>query len=381
MPDPTVLAEITDLRRRIHRRPELGFKEFATTRAVSDLLKEHDVPHQIRPEGTGIVVELGEGEPMVAYRADLDALPITEDRSLPLISEIDGVMHACGHDAHSAIAAGIAITLNREELEGRVRILFQPSEEQAPGGAEAMIEEGFVDGVRGIIALHADPSLPTGNIGLKAGPITAASDRFTVVVSGPGGHTARPHETPDTLLAAGALLSNLESMFSRRVDARIPRAVTFGSVHGGEAPNVIPASVRLSGTVRVADQKAWQDMGPIFTGLVHDIVAGHGVDVHVEYEPLIPPVVCEEGVVQMIEDAGRAVLGDENVHTTYTSMGAEDFSFFTNELPGALFRLGCSNGSWAPLHSAQFCFDEAALSIGLDVGAEAVRRLLAAHAG
>lgn len=378
MPDPTVLADITDLRRRIHRRPELGFKEFATTRAVSDLLKERDVPHQIRSEGTGIAVELGEGEPMVAYRADLDALPITEDRSLPWRSEIEGVMHACGHDAHTAIGAGIAITLAREELKGRVRVLFQPSEE-APGGAEAMIEDGFVDGVRGIIALHADPSLTTGTIGLKAGPITAASDRFVVVISGPGGHTARPHETPDTLLAAGALISNLEAMFSRRVDARIPRAVTFGSVHGGEASNVIPASVRLSGTVRVADQGAWQDMGPIFTELVHDIVAGHGVGVDVEYTPLIPPVICDEGVVQAIEDAGRSMIGDENVHTTYTSMGAEDFSFFTNELPGALFRLGCSDGPWAPLHSAKFQFDEAALAIGIDVGAEAVRRLLAAH--
>ena len=379
MPPPELLDAVRHLRRRIHRRPELGNKEFETTAAVSEALTLHGVPHEVRSEGTGIIAEFGaETGPVVGYRADLDALPITETLGIPFASEVPGVMHACGHDAHTAIAVGVAATLASETLPGRVRVIFQPAEEVFPGGAEALIDEGRADGLAAIVAMHADPGLAAGQVGIKAGPITSSSDRFTVIITGPGGHTARPHETPDTLLAAGKLLSELEALFSRRVDARIPRAVVFGSVHGGEASNVIPASVRLSGTVRIADRAAWRTMGATFTELVHQIVAPLGVGVSVEYEPGIAPVVNHEGVVQKVEDAARAVVGDEHVHSTYTSMGAEDFSHFTQAVPGALIRLGCADGGpFTPLHSASFRFDEAALGPGVDIGAETVRRLLA----
>jgi amidohydrolase len=378
MPDADLLAEITDLRRRIHRNPELGNKEYATTQAVSEVLTAHGVPHTIREAQTGLVAEFGGDGPVVGYRADLDALPITEATGLPFSSARPGLMHACGHDAHTAIAVGVAATLVGEDLPGRVRILFQPAEEIFPGGAEAIITEGHADGLDAIMALHADPSLRAGQVGIKPGPITSSSDRFTVVLSGPGGHTARPHETADTLLAAGKLLSELEALFSRRVDARIPRAVAFGSVHGGEASNVIPSSVRLSGTVRVADREAWREMGPIFTDLVGQIVAPLRVRATVEYEPGIAPVDNDEFVVQMIEDAARTVVGDHRVHSTFTSMGAEDFSAFTQVVPGALLRLGCSDGgAFTPLHSAGFIFEEPALAVGVDIGAESLRRLLA----
>jgi amidohydrolase len=379
MPPAELLDAVRHLRRRIHRRPELGNKEFETTAAVSEALERYGVPHEVRSEGTGVIAEFGSDTgPVVGYRADLDALPITEALGIPFASEVPGVMHACGHDAHTAIAVGVAATLAAEDLPGRVRVIFQPAEEVFPGGAEALVDEGRADGLSAIMALHADPALPAGHVGIKAGPITSSSDRFTVVITGPGGHTARPHETPDTLLAAGKLLSELEALFSRRVDARIPRAVVFGSVHGGEASNVIPASVRLSGTVRIADRAAWRTMDATFTDLVHQIVAPLGVGVSVEYEPGIAPVVNHEVVVLMIEDASQVVVGNEHLHSTYTSMGAEDFSHFTQAVPGALLRLGCSDGGpFTPLHSAAFRFDETALGVGVDVGAESLRRLLA----
>lgn len=379
MPDADLLAAITELRHAIHREPELGNKEFETTAAVARALTDHGVPHVVREAGTGVVAEFGDPDgPIVGYRADLDALPITETTGLPYASQRPGVMHACGHDAHTAIAVGIAATLVGEDLPGRVRLIFQPAEEVFPGGAEALVAEGWARNLAAIVAVHAEPALEAGQVGIKAGPITSSSDRFTIVLSGPGGHTARPHETPDTLLAAGKVLSELEALFSRRVDARVPRAVAFGSVHGGEAANVIPASVRLSGTVRVADRTAWREMEEVFTSLVHQVVAPLRVGVTIEYEPGIAPVVNHEGVVQMIEDAARAVVGDAGVHGTYTSMGAEDFSAFTQAVPGALLRLGCADGGrFTPLHSAGFRFADEALGVGVDVGAESVRRLLA----
>jgi len=379
MIDPRLLAEVVDLQQRIHREPELGYEEVATTLMVAEVLERWGVPHRVRDGGVGLVAEIGGTGPVVGYRADLDALPIDEQTGLAHASTRPGLMHACGHDAHTAIAAGVAATLASEDLAGRVRFIFQPAEEVFPGGAGDLVEEGVTEGLVAIVALHADPSLPAGEAGIKSGPITSSSDRFTIVLSGPGGHTARPHETPDTLLAAGKLISEMEAILSRRLDPRLPRAVAFGAVHGGEAANVIPASVRLEGTVRIADAYAWDAMGPLFAEVVEDIVAPLGVQIHLTYEQGIAPVVNDEAVTATVASAARAVLGAASVHPTYTSMGAEDFSEFTRLVPGTLLRLGSAGAGrpFAPLHSSRFVFDEAGLGPGVAVAAESLRRLIA----
>ncbi len=373
-----LVPSLIELRRALHRHPELGFKEFETTKRIVAALDSHGIPVNVRESGAGAWIELGAGDRLVAYRADIDGLPLEEESGVSFASENPGVMHACGHDAHTAIGVGVAAALaGMGELPGRVRIIFQPAEEVFPGGAEVMLEEHVLEGVERIIAMHVDPSLETGCIGLKPGAITSSSDRFTITLRGPGGHTSRPHESPDTVFAAGKIITELEGLLSRHIDARTPRAVVFGAIHGGEAANVIPASVRLTGTVRVAGMALWDEIGPLLTELVPQIVSPTGVEAEIEYEKGLGPVNNDPDVVWAVEHAAVKVLSPHSVLSTYTSMGAEDFSVFTNAVPGALIRLGCKiDGRPARLHSARFDLDEDAIRVGTLVGAAAVLRLL-----
>ncbi len=373
-----LVPSLIDLRRDLHRHPELGFREFETTKRIAAALEGFGVPVQIRDAGTGAWAEIGEGDKMVAYRADIDGLPLEEESGSPFSSENPGVMHACGHDAHTAIGVGVAATLARMgQLPGRVRVFFQPAEEVFPGGAETMLEERILEGVSSIVAMHVDPSLQTGSIGLKPGSITSSSDRFTVILRGPGGHTSRPHESPDTIFAAGKIITELEGLLSRHIDARTPRAVVFGAISGGEAANVIPSTVRLTGTVRVAGLTLWQSIGSLLIELVHQIVLPTGVEAEVQYETGLGPVNNNPEVVWSIEHAAAKVLPAHSVESTYTSMGAEDFSVFTNEIPGALIRLGCRiDGRSTTLHSARFDLNEDAIRVGTLVGAASMIRLL-----
>ncbi len=373
-----LLPSLIDLRRDLHRHPELGFKEFETTKRIVAALESFDVPATIRQSGTGAWTEMGEGNRTIAYRADIDGLPLEEEADVPFASENPGVMHACGHDAHTAIGVGVAATLARVgKLSGRVRFAFQPAEEVFPGGAEAMLAEGILDGVDHVIAMHVDPSLATGCIGLRPGPITSSSDRFTITLRGPGGHTSRPHESPDTIFAAGKVITELEGLLSRHIDARTPRAIVFGAVRGGEAVNVIPSVVRLTGTVRVAGLTLWGTIGDLLADLVHQIVKPTGVEAEVVYERGLGPVVNDPEVVWAIEHAAAKVLSPHSVLSTHTSMGAEDFSVFTSAIPGALIRLGCKmDGRATTLHSARFDLDEDAIRVGTLVGAASVLQLL-----
>ncbi|CAN5829796.1 amidohydrolase [soil metagenome] len=377
-----VLPTAIELRRAIHRHPELSHQEFATTERVATALRQAGIRPRVREVGTGLTADIGSGARMVAFRADLDALPIDEPADNPFASQIPGVMHACGHDAHTAIGAGIAIALSQVDLPGRIRFVFQPAEESFPGGAIEMVREGAIDEVSSILAFHVDPNLAVGTLGLRTGAITGSADRFTIRLEGPGGHTARPHRTVDLIYAAGRVITELPALLDRLVDTRRALTVVFGRVSGGVAANVIPTSVELGATLRTLDRELWDELPPLIEELAVAIAAPTGAKVAVEYLRGIPPVVNDPGVIDQARAAITDQLGPTAIVPTATSMGAEDFSKYLERIPGALLRLGSSPRSGSvDLHSAQFLFDERALEQGIVAGAATLLRMLESAVG
>ncbi len=372
-----LIEAATELRRAIHHNPELGYQETDTTDTVATAL---DVPGitVTRRTGTGLIADVGSTGKRVAFRADLDALPIHELADLAFASKTAGVMHACGHDAHTAIGVTIAKHLAGMELPGRVRFIFQPAEESFPGGAQLLVDEDVLDDVSAILAFHVDPSLEVGKVGLKAGAITSSSDRFEIMLSGPGGHTARPHETVDLLHAAGRMLTDLPAQFARSIDARIPVAMVFGQIVGGSADNVIPTEVRMSGTCRVLDEPTWQSIPERLERLVHAIVSPTGAIAKLTYSRGIAPVVNDPATLAIAASAIEGELGAGSTVGTDASMGAEDFSCYLQKIPGALIRLGAWDGVSAKtaLHSAFFTIDERAIESGVRAGAASLLALL-----
>lgn len=372
-----VLPTVTELRRAIHRNPELSFHEFATTQRVAALLADRGLDPVVRSQGTGLVVEIGSGGRTVGFRADMDALPIDEPADNPYASVVPGVMHACGHDAHTAIAAGIALMLFRLDLPGRIRFIFQPGEESFPGGALTLVREGVNEGLSSIIAFHVDPTLPPGKVGLRTGSVTGSADQFTIRLEGPGGHTARPHSSVDLVYAAGRLVTELPALIDRLVDPRRPLTIVFGRITGGAADNVIPTSVELGGTVRTLDAGLWNEIPLMIESLASQIVGPTGAKAAVDHQRGIPPVLNDPHVIDVARTAVATVLGPEAATSTETSMGAEDFSRYLVDTPGALLRLGSAPAHRATdLHSAGFVFNEAALETGLLAGAATLLRLL-----
>ncbi len=375
--NPDLVAAAVQLRRALHRNPELGYQETETTEAVVAAL---DLPGitVTRREGTGLVADVGSGGRRVAFRADLDALPINELADLPYVSSKPGLMHACGHDAHAAIGVAIAQHLATMDLPGRVRFIFQPAEERFPGGAQELVDEGVLADVSSIVAFHIDPSLAVGKIGLKAGAITSSSDRFEITLSGPGGHTARPHETVDLLHAAGNMLTDLPAQFARSIDARIPVAMVFGQIAGGAADNVIPTEVTMSGTCRVLDQGTWESIPERLERLVQAIVVPSGAIAKLTYTRGIAPVVNDPATLAIAASAIQKELGPRSTVGTDASMGAEDFSCYLQHVPGALLRLGAwdEESDKTALHSAYFTLDERAIGVGIQAGATSLLAML-----
>lgn len=366
-----------ETRRHLHRFPEIGHQEFMTTEYLATVLTEAGLEPKLRETGPGLSVEVGAGSPTVAFRADIDALPVQEQTGLPFASEHPGRMHACGHDAHTGIAVGIASALSRLAFDGTVRFVFQHAEEQFPGGAQELVDEGILAGVERIIGFHVDPGLQAGRIGLRAGPITASSDQFSIEVEGPGGHTARPHLTVDTTYAAGLIVTRLPALLDRLTDPQTPLVVVFGSIQGGAAPNVIPPLVRLRGTARTLGAELWDRLPKIVDQLVQEIVAPTGATVTVNYKKGIAPVINDDHTVAEARFAVGRMLGPSATAATPPSMGAEDFSAFLQEVPGALLRLG-TGGEHEPvdLHSARFTIDEASIGTGILAGSATLLTML-----
>jgi amidohydrolase len=360
---------ITELRHTLHRHPEPANQERRTTELLVDALESAGLSPKTRDNGTGLWVDIG--EPRVAFRADIDALPITEPETNRPRSENPGWMHACGHDAHSAIAVGIAIGLSRIDPDGGYRIFFQPAEEAIVGGAVDLVAEGMVDGIHAVMAYHVDPTLETGRIGVRSGPVTAGADGFTIVLEGPGGHTSRPHRTVDLVATAGKVITDLPSTVRAAFDARMPVVTAFGAVHGGEAPNVIPTRVELRGTIRSLHPEIRKELPGLVETTVARIASSHGATHSVEYRHGVPPVVNDPGVADVFARAARSALGDDAVVPTETSMGGEDFAYYLDRVPGAMFRLGVACGG-GDIHSAGFRLDDGALAVGMTAGMAAM---------
>jgi amidohydrolase len=365
-------GELVGWRRSLHAVPELGRAERRTTAFVAAALMAAGLEPRTLPGGTGLVCDIGFGERCVALRADLDALPLQEDTGLPFASTVEGVMHACGHDAHTAMLLGAGLALAASpNLPGRVRLVFQPAEEIQPGGAIDMVADGAMEGVERIFALHCDPKLETGRVGLRSGPITAACDKVDVLLSGPGGHTARPHRTVDLVYALGRVITDVPGLLSRRADPRHGMSLVWGAVQAGVAPNTIPQSGTVSGTVRMLDRDAWDAAEGLVTALIEEVAAPTGATVEVRYEQGVPPVSNDVASTAAFRAGVQAALGPDAATDTEQSLGGEDFAWYLGHVPGALARLGVrAPGATEPyldLHQPTFDIDERALAVGVRV--------------
>jgi amidohydrolase len=287
-------------------------------------------------------------------------------------------MHACGHDAHAAIAVGIARTLDRlDDLPGTARIIFQPAEEELPSGAAKLVEEGVVDDLAALIAFHVDPTMPPGAIGLKSGAITSAADKLHIRLSGPGGHTSRPHRTVDLVQVAARIVVDLPVLVRSELDPRQHLAMVFGRISGGDTANAIPTEVELSGTARVQDSEVWDGLAEIIDRQVEAIAAPFGAHFDVSHLRGAPPVDNDAAIIEIIASAASTVLGPEGVQPTPQSMGSEDFAWFLDHVPGALIRLGAGRDQHpVDLHSPTFEIDEAAIEHGIAVGAISLLHLM-----
>lgn len=360
--------QLIAIRRHLHAHPELAYTEVETTSFLESRLREAGLSPQRLPSGTGLVVEVGDGPgPTVVLRGDIDALPLTDLKDVPYASTREGLAHACGHDVHTTVVLGAALALaGVDGLPGRVRCVFQPAEETVPGGATEVVAAGVLDGATRAFALHCDPSVPVGSVGLRTGAITAACDRIDVTLTGPGGHTARPHLTVDLVDALGRLITGLPGLLSRQVDPRAGMSLVWGSVDAGVAANAIPQRGTLRGTVRVLDRDAWQGAEEIIRALVDKVGAATGAAVEVDYVRGVPPVVNEPGSVALLRAAAVETVGAEAVVLSPQSMGGEDFGWFADVLPIALARLG-THGGGEPLdlHRGTFDVDERAIAVGV----------------
>ncbi|WP_432535084.1 amidohydrolase [Kineococcus arenarius] len=371
------LPAVVSLRRDVHAHPELARAEHRTTAAVAELLTAAGLAVRLLP-GTGLVAEVGpEGGPAVGVRADLDALPLEETTGLPFASTAPGTAHACGHDVHTAVVAGAGLVLadlhRTGALAHRVRLLFQPAEEVMPGGALDLVGAGVLEGVAALYGLHCDPSLEAGTVGLKAGPITSASDHVTVRLSGTGGHTSRPHLAGDLVFALGQVVTQLPAVLTRRVDPRSGVNLTWGAVHAGDAANAVPSEGYAQGTLRCMETEAWQHAGELVEGVVADLVRPYDVRAEVVLVRGVPPVDNDVRATAVLEEAARAALGAEAVLPTRQSLGGEDFAWYLHHVPGAMLRLGTHTpgGARHDLHRGDYAPDEAALGVGVRVLAAA----------
>lgn len=375
-----IQEQLVGWRRDFHRHPELGFQEVRTSALVAETLRALGYRVRTQVGRTGVIGERGDGGPIVAIRADMDALPLQEANQVPYASQTPGVMHACGHDAHTAIALGVATLLAEEAFPGTVRLLFQPAEEvsdeEGLSGAVRMIEDGAMEGVAAVMALHVYGGAPVGEISLDAGPSSAGVDSFWVTVSGQGAHGAYPHKGLDPVYVASHVVLALHGIVSRRLDPFDPAVITVGSIHGGQANNVIPQQVELAGTIRY--------QRPEVQAVIHDeieravsIARTLGGDSALRIRTGIPPVINDERIVELLRQVGTDLLGTEHVKPREKGMGGEDFAVLSALSPGAMFRLGCGfDGDERKAHSPSFDLDEDCLPIGAAILAEAALRYL-----
>ncbi len=380
-------TDIVEIRRDIHAHPELSFQETRTAALVADRLKSLGYRVRTNVGVTGCIGELGDGNGRtVALRADMDALPIQEANDVPYRSQVDGVMHACGHDAHVACLLGAAMLLAESERSGdlpagRVRLIFQPSEEMTDehnvGGAQRMIEDGAMEGVDAVVGLHVAAESPAQEVLFREGPLMAGNDTLLGTVRGTSAHAALPHEGRDALLLASHVILAAQAIVARRVDPLQPAVVTFGTIKGGTASNILCSEVRLEGTLRYFDSDVrgtlHEELKRAFA--VADAMGGEG---RIEIRDGNPPVINDARLTELVQSAARSVVGDDDVATADLIMGAEDFAFLASQAPGCFFWLGAAiEGDRRSHHSPHFDIDESCLPRGAAVLAAAASKVLA----
>ncbi len=377
--------QLVEWRRRLHQQPELGFQEKLTSEFVSQKLQEWGIEHQTGIAETGIVAIIKGGKidsgKVLAIRADMDALPIQELNEVPYKSQHDGVMHACGHDGHTAIALGTACYLqsNRQNFAGTIKIIFQPAEE-GPGGAKPMISAGVLKNpdVDAIIGLHLWNNLPLGTVGVRAGALMAAVECFKCTILGKGGHGAMPHQTIDSIVVAAQIVNALQTIVSRNVDPIDSAVVTVGELHAGTKVNIIPDTARMSGTIRYFKP----DLKGFFKKRIEQIIAGicqsFGASYDLEYWELYPPTINDAGMAEFVRSQAEQVIETPlGVVPECQTMGGEDMSYFLQAVPGCYFFLGSANPAKDlayPHHHPRFDFDETALPMGVEIFVRCVEK-------
>jgi amidohydrolase len=376
-------SQIVEWRRHLHQRPELGFKEQLTSQFIAQKLQEWGIEYQSDIAKTGIVATIASGRPgpVLAIRADMDALPIQEENDVSYRSQHDGIMHACGHDGHSAIALGTAYYLaqHRENFVGTVKIIFQPAEE-GPGGAKPMIEAGVLKNpdVDAIIGLHLWNNLPLGTVGVRSGALMAAVECFHCTILGKGGHGAMPHQTVDSVVVSAQIVNALQTIVARNVDPIDSAVVTVGELHAGTALNVIADTARMRGTVRYFNPK----FEGYFKKRIEQVIAGicqsQGASYELEYQQLYPPVINDTAIAELVRSIALDVVETPaGIVPECQTMGGEDMSFFLQAVPGCYFFLGSANPEKDlayPHHHPRFNFDEAALGMGVEIFVRCVEK-------
>ncbi len=368
--------DLIGARHRLHQHPELSWQEEQTTAYLVDVLERRGLRPRVLRHGTGVICDIGPGEAgRVALRGDIDALPIDDPKDVPYRSQNPGVCHSCGHDVHTTavLGAGLALAAVYNERPdalngGGVRLIFQPAEEDVPSGAPMVIADDGLDDVSEIYALHCDPRLRAGTVGLRSGPISAAADSVRIRLSGPGGHTARPQLTVDLVGLAAKVVSDLTFGVSRLTDSRGGVNLTFGSLHAGSAMNVIPTEANLAGSLRVLDRASWEAMPDLVENLLENSVRPYGADYELDYRQGAPPVVNDVAKTAFVDEVARRELGSGSVVAVEQSVGGDDFSWYLEHVPGCYIRLGVrgqdDTSPLRDLHDGAFDVDETSILVG-----------------
>ncbi|MCK5079646.1 MAG: amidohydrolase [Bacteroidales bacterium] len=371
------LQEVTDIRRHLHRHPELSFKEFETAKFIAEKLTEYGIPFQDKVARTGIVALIKGKDPesrVVALRADMDALPIKEKSDADYCSVNEGVMHACGHDAHMASLLGAAKILNdiSDHFNGTVKLIFQPSEEYYPGGAKVMIEEGVLENPKpdAIFGQHVFPELDIGKIGMRPGKYMASTDEVYITVKGKGGHAAIPDKVIDPVLIASHIVIALQQIVSRKSSPVMPTVVSFGKISSEGKTNIIPDEVKLEGIIRTFSESWRKEIKEQIINISCGLAESMGASCEINIEQGYPAVVNDDDLTERAWNYATEYLGHDQVEKLEMRMTAEDFSYFAQKVPGCFYRLGTRNeikGITANLHAATFDIDESSLENGMGI--------------